>query len=121
MASSNDNPEVIGATVNDFNISKANDRLEIEGNDELSKTFIFGNEDHTLGNSLRHVLAQRKETEFCAYSVPHPYEPKMNVRLQAHEGTTSVNELMKNGLQDLSDTCDLINDTFEDALKKFNN
>jgi hypothetical protein len=23
-----------------------------------SKTFVFGNEDHTLGNSLRHVLMQ---------------------------------------------------------------
>jgi len=67
---------------------------------ENSRTFIFGDEDHTLGNmntiiavikilililmikgnSLRHVLMQQKETEFCGYSVPHPYEPLMNIR-----------------------------------------
>lgn len=118
MSNAENNPDLLGATVNDFRIAKTQNILEIEGNDELSKTFIFGNEDHTLGNSLRHVLAQRKETEFCAYSVPHPYEPKMNVRLQSHQGH-SVNQLMKNGLQDLADTCDLINDTFEEALKNF--
>ena len=25
-----------------------------------SRTYIFGDEDHTLGNSLRHVLMQRR-------------------------------------------------------------
>ena len=54
----------------------------LEGGDERSSTFVFGNEDHTLGNSLRHVLMQREEVDFCGYSVPHPYEPKMNLRLQ---------------------------------------
>lgn len=39
-------------------------------------------EDHTLGNALRHVLMQNKEVDFCGYSVPHPSEPKMNLRLQ---------------------------------------
>ena len=27
--------------------------------DESARTFIFRNEDHTLGNALRHVLMQR--------------------------------------------------------------
>ena len=39
-------------------------------------------EDHTLGNALRHVLMQNDEVDFCGYSVPHPSEPKMNLRLQ---------------------------------------
>ncbi|CAN0209296.1 unnamed protein product, partial [Hapterophycus canaliculatus] len=39
-------------------------------------------EDHTLGNALRHVLMENKEVDFCGYSVPHPSEPKMNLRLQ---------------------------------------
>lgn len=39
-------------------------------------------EDHTLGNALRHVLMQNAEVDFCGYSVPHPSEPKMNLRLQ---------------------------------------
>lgn len=43
---------------------------------------ISSDEDHTLGNALRHVLMQNKEVDFCGYSVPHPSEPKMNLRLQ---------------------------------------
>jgi DNA-directed RNA polymerase subunit L len=27
--------------------------------DETSRTFVFGDEDHTLGNALRHVLMCR--------------------------------------------------------------
>ena len=34
---------------------------------------------------MRYVLTQQKETDFCGYSVPHPYEPKMNIRLQTYE------------------------------------
>lgn len=29
------------------------------GKSEHSRTFVFGNEDHTLGNALRHVAMQR--------------------------------------------------------------
>jgi len=105
---------------------------------ENSRTFIFGDEDHTLGNnlnniiavinililillikgnSLRHVLMQQKETEFCGYSVPHPYEPLMNIRysntiiiiiiiiiiivirLQTKEGGPTAIEVLKMGCQ----------------------
>ena len=76
-----------------------------------SRTYIFGDEDHTLGNSLRHVLMQRRvhrtslschtqliarpttrsaDTSFCGYSVPHPSEPKMHIRLQTHGERHSV-------------------------------
>jgi len=40
--------------------------------DPGSRTFAIGNEDHTLGNALRHVLMQNNEVEFAGYSVPHP-------------------------------------------------
>lgn len=32
---------------------------QLEYSDECSRTFVFGDEDHTLGNSLRHVLMGR--------------------------------------------------------------
>lgn len=57
--------------------------------------------DHTLGNSLRYVLSRKywifidifcfflsshdqrsAEVSFVGYSIPHPSEPKMNLRLQ---------------------------------------
>ena len=58
----------------------------LEGSDDRSSTFVFGNEDHTLGNSLRHVLMQREEVEFCGYSVPHPYEPKNEFAFTSERG-----------------------------------
>lgn len=35
--------------------------------DEHSTTFVIGNEDHTLGNSLRYYLQKNPEVEFCGY------------------------------------------------------
>lgn len=70
-------------SVNDHRTQPTTELFTVQsGSSDRSATFIFGNEDHTLGNSLRHILIQRPETEFCGYSVPHPYEPKMNIRLQ---------------------------------------
>ncbi|CAM9654106.1 unnamed protein product, partial [Phaeothamnion confervicola] len=70
-------------SVNEMKTKPADVKFAIQpGSNDRSATFIFGDEDHTLGNALRHVLMQRKETEFCGYSVPHPSEPKMNLRLQ---------------------------------------
>jgi DNA-directed RNA polymerase subunit L len=61
------------ATVNDFQRQRADQQVKIEeGQDEFSRTYIFGDEDHTFGNPLRHILMQRTETDFCGYSVPHP-------------------------------------------------
>lgn len=51
--------------------------------DHANATFSFYKEDHTLGNLLRNTLIKNKEVEFCAYTVPHPSEPFMNVRIQA--------------------------------------
>ena len=42
----------------------------------------FYNEDHTVGNTLRYMLNKSPEVTFVGYSVPHPAEPKMNLRLQ---------------------------------------
>ena len=58
--------------------------LEVEtgGGDRANATFTFHHEDHTIGNTLRYVLNKNPEVSFVGYSVPHPSEPKMNLRLQ---------------------------------------
>jgi DNA-directed RNA polymerases I and III subunit RPAC2 len=56
--------------------------IQQEENDKHCATYVFNNEDHTLGNLLRTVLSGHPEVEFVGYSIPHPSEPKMNVRLQ---------------------------------------
>lgn len=111
----------IKMSVNDHRTKPTVDLFEVkQGPSASSCTFIFGNEDHTLGNALRHVLMQQKDTEFCGYSVPHPYEPKMNVRLQTYGNVPSV-QVLKRGLKDLEDASDLLKDTFVDALNDFKN
>ena len=91
----------------------------LEGEDEFAATIVFGNEDHTLGNALRHCLMQLKETEFCGYSVPHPYEPKMNVRLQT-KGEPALDVLRK-GLGNLSEVANIVDEHFLNALVAFEN
>jgi DNA-directed RNA polymerase subunit L len=55
-------------SVNDHRTALTQDLFEVkQGSTEYSATFIFGNEDQTLGNSLRHILIQPEETDFCGY------------------------------------------------------
>ena len=49
--------------------------------DRYNATYSFRDEDHTLGNLLRNQIIKSNHVEFCAYSVPHPSEPIMNVRI----------------------------------------
>ncbi len=91
---------------------------QLEYTDEHSRTFVFGDEDHTLGNSLRHVLMGRKETTFCGYSVPHPSEPKMNVRLQTSTSKPAV-QVLKDGLHEIVEICDLFDFTLDSAIAEY--
>jgi DNA-directed RNA polymerase I and III subunit RPAC2 len=76
-----------------------NDEVEVEDNDAeveddvqrvrllpgstpTAASFEFLNEGHTLGNALRYIIMKNPDVEFCAYAIPHPSEPKMNVRIQ---------------------------------------
>jgi len=47
-------------------------------------SFQIENEDHTLGNALRYIIMRNPEVEFCGYSIPHPSEAKMNIRIQTY-------------------------------------
>jgi len=105
-------------SVNDYRNQQTTDLFEVQaGPSTSSSTFIFGNEDHTLGNALRHVLMNRTETEFCGYSVPHPYEPKMNIRLQVSKAHTAHGVLLA-GLKDVEEACNVLDDEFIAALQR---
>ena len=74
--------------------------------------------------------------EFCGYSIPHPAEPKMNLRIQTYgmsftffallglgvdfvlEGTTVWDALAK-GLDDLLDLCGVVEERFIGAREEF--
>lgn len=62
--------------------------------------------------------ARRRETAFCGYSVPHPSEPKMNVRLQTCGGKPAM-EVLKDGLHEMVEICDLLDYKLDEALAEF--
>ncbi|KAG1196427.1 hypothetical protein G6F35_012989 [Rhizopus arrhizus] len=95
------------------------DKLEIVGShgDPTALTFCFKNEDHTLGNSLRHVINKNRDVDFCGYSIPHPSEAKMNIRIQTTDKTTSIDAL-KTGLQNLYDMVAHVRSTYAEDLAK---
>jgi len=53
-----------------------------EEEDGLGGTYSLSGEGHTLGNALRYLAVKDPQVEFCGYSVPHPAEPVMNIRIQ---------------------------------------
>mmetsp|Transcript_13048 Transcript_13048/g.21016 ORF Transcript_13048/g.21016 Transcript_13048/m.21016 type:complete len:142 (-) Transcript_13048:54-479(-) len=80
-----------------------------------SRTFAIGNEDHTIGNSLRHILLQNSKVEFAGYSVPHPAEPVVHVRVQTHGPTTAIQALQES-CETLYKQCDLVLSKLEEKL-----
>lgn len=95
-------------------------RLEVVDSgslDETCKTFVFHNEDHTLGNSLRYMIMKNPGVQFCGYSVPHPSENKINFRIQTH-GDEST-EVLKKGLKDLNSVCEHVLETFQSSVQEY--
>lgn len=71
-------------------------------------------EDHTLANSARFVLNQDPRVAFCGYSIPHPADRKVNIRVQ----TTGdpAKDVLKDALQDLMVMCQHVRGTFDKAV-----
>ncbi|KAM0284980.1 hypothetical protein ACHAQH_001669 [Verticillium albo-atrum] len=82
----------------------------LPGSTDTAASFEFKNEGHTLGNALRFIIMKNPDVEFCAYSIPHPSEDVMNIRIQTYDGT-AVSALSK-GLKDLQGLCDVMTDEF---------
>ena len=85
--------------------------------DGTSASFQISEEDHTLGNALRYIIMKNPEVEFCGYSIPHPSENLLNVRIQTYGKITAVEALQK-GLQDLMDMCDAVEDKFTQRIRE---
>ncbi|CAD6185623.1 unnamed protein product [Caenorhabditis auriculariae] len=68
--------------------------------DPSNLTVILHEEDHTIGNALKHLLCQNPEVEFCGYNVPHPLEDKILLRIQTKIGSNALPFLVK-ALEDL--------------------
>ncbi|XP_057536028.1 uncharacterized protein LOC130814053 [Amaranthus tricolor] len=82
-----------------------------------SSTFSITEEDHTLANSLRVVLNQDPRVSFCGYSIPHPSEARVNIRVQT-TGDPAC-EVLKDGCQNLSYLCKHVRKTFDNAVAEY--
>ncbi|KAJ3121920.1 RNA polymerase subunit AC19 [Nowakowskiella sp. JEL0407] len=81
--------------------------------DNSSATFVIKEEDHTLGNSLRYIIMKNPHVDFCGYSLPHPSESKIHMRIQTDGSITAVEALYK-GLDDLTEIIDHMRKLFHE-------
>ncbi|RMZ09029.1 hypothetical protein D0862_03749 [Hortaea werneckii] len=91
----------------------------LPGSSDTAASFAFEREDHTLGNALRYMIMKNPDVEFCGYSIPHPSETVMNLRIQTWDNV-SVFDVLRKGLSDLSDLCDVVEDKFSASRDEFN-
>ncbi|XP_015575526.1 DNA-directed RNA polymerases I and III subunit RPAC2 [Ricinus communis] len=85
--------------------------------DPSQATFSFVDEDHTLANSVRFTLNQDPRVSFCGYSIPHPSDARVNIRVQ----TTGdpAREVLKDGCQNLMFMCEHVRSTFDKAVSDY--
>ncbi|KAJ5475900.1 hypothetical protein N7475_001629 [Penicillium sp. IBT 31633x] len=91
----------------------------LPGATETAASFQFEGEGHTMGNALRYAIMKNPAVEFCGYTIPHPSDPKMNVRIQTNDTTTAL-EALEKGFNDLMDLCDVVTEKFTAARDQFN-
>ena len=103
-------------SVNEVKLKPAAEPFVVRGTGPpSSRTFCIGDEDHTMGNALRHILMQNSQVGFAGYSVPHPSEPVVQIRVQtvappgapSSEAPTALDTLQK-ACQTLSAKCDIV-------------
>ncbi|KAE9374575.1 RBP11-like subunits of RNA polymerase [Stipitochalara longipes BDJ] len=113
-------PAPAGSPELDYDIEIDEQRIRIlSGASDTAASFEFKKEDHTLGNALRYIIMKNPDVEFCGYSIPHPSEELMNIRIQTYvEGTTAV-EALEKGFNDLMDLCDVVSEKFQEERLNF--
>jgi len=109
------------ATGEEIDLSVDRDRIRVlSGATESAASFQIDGEDHTLGNALRYIIMKNPDVEFCGYSIPHPSEAKMNLRIQTYDNV-SVYTVLEKGLEDLMAMCDVVEEKFTIARDDFVN
>ena len=92
--------------------------LSTPGSGDSCRTFVFKGESHTLGNALKHVLLTNPKVTFAGYSIPHPAEDQMFLRIQTVDGE-SAQDVLRQGLTDLKAACVVTKQKFEKEFKNY--
>lgn len=80
-------------------------------------TYELDEEDHTLGNALRHMILKNPQVKFCGYALPHPNERKINLQIQVYSGEAI--SAFEKGLRDLIELNNIIKDKVLEAKDRF--
>jgi DNA-directed RNA polymerase I and III subunit RPAC2 len=72
-----------------------------------------------MGNALRYAIMKNPAVEFCGYTIPHPSDAKMHLRIQTTDSTTAL-EALEKGFNDLMDLCDVVTEKFTASRDQFN-
>ncbi|KAJ5674786.1 DNA-directed RNA polymerase I and III subunit [Penicillium maclennaniae] len=91
----------------------------LPGSSETAASFQFEGEGHTMGNALRYAIMKNPAVEFCGYTIPHPSDAKMHLRIQTTDSTTAL-EALEKGFNDLIDLCDVVTEKFTEGRDSFN-
>eukprot|EP00929_Paragymnodinium_shiwhaense_P082852 TRINITY_DN43865_c0_g1_i1.p2 TRINITY_DN43865_c0_g1~~TRINITY_DN43865_c0_g1_i1.p2 ORF type:complete len:110 (-),score=41.89 TRINITY_DN43865_c0_g1_i1:159-488(-) len=86
--------------------------------DRSNITYQFKGEDHTLGNALRYMLMKHPDVEFAGYTVPHPSEPYMNVRVQAQQGV-DADQVTEEALDNIIAACRVVKKKYQTAVATY--
>uniref|UniRef100_A0A3B3QG11 RNA polymerase I and III subunit D n=1 Tax=Paramormyrops kingsleyae TaxID=1676925 RepID=A0A3B3QG11_9TELE len=68
--------------------------------------------------ALKIMMIPNMGDQFCGYSITHPSESKINFRIQTRGGVPAV-EPFRKGLNDLTDVCQHVLNTFQARVKDF--
>ena len=84
-------------------------------------SLLFAGESHTLGNALKNVILQNPSVTFCGYSIPHPAEDQMFLRIQTAEGdgAETASDVLKRGFVDLKKMCAITRKKFNKEREEF--
>ena len=85
--------------------------------DRTCASYNFKGEDHTLGNLLRYALVKNPDCELAGYSITHPSESEMNLRLQTTGKGT--NRVMKKGFKVIKKLLEIAENKFNAELERF--
>ncbi|KIM70494.1 hypothetical protein SCLCIDRAFT_1206635 [Scleroderma citrinum Foug A] len=83
--------------------------------DLSAATYQIFDESHTIGNALRWMIMKNPKVEFCGYSVPHPSENLIQLRIQMYDGLSSLNTLLE-ALDNLDAVCDSVEERYLSSL-----
>lgn len=94
-------------------------RFKILNNEDQGRctTFELLDEDHTLGNALRHMILKNPDVKFCGYALPHPNERKISFQIQVYKGEAL--DAFEKGLKDLIELNRVVRHRIEEASKQF--